>query len=83
MRLVDDFLLVTSDEDVAREFFCLVESGIPEFNCKFNRTKTQANFDVDDAEGDVWPDHNSQCLQDLCMTSPLCYVWIFCVKHFG
>ena len=60
VRLVDNFLLVTSDEDVAREFFCLVESGVPEFNCQFNRTKTQANFDVNDIDGDIWPNHNSE-----------------------
>ena len=66
VRLVDDFLLITSNEDVAREFFCLVESGIPEFNCQFNGAKTQANFVIDDAEGDLWPDHSSECLDEPC-----------------
>lgn len=65
VRMVDDFLLVTSDEDVAREFFCLMDCGIPKFNCQFNRAKTQATFDVDDNDGELLPNHNSEYMGDL------------------
>ncbi|XP_011172878.1 telomerase reverse transcriptase isoform X2 [Solenopsis invicta] len=45
-RYVDDMLYMTSNETYATRFLKIVESGIPEYNVKFNQTKTDSNVDT-------------------------------------
>jgi hypothetical protein len=54
MRLVDDFLLVTPDEDVARKFMRVMGDGVPEYGCFVNEGKSLVNFEggVKRCEGD-------------------------------
>ena len=46
LRFVDDFLLITREPEVAREFLTTLEHGVPEYNCHINVGKTSTNFDV-------------------------------------
>ena len=46
LRFVDDFLLITREPDVAREFLTTLEHGVPEYNCHINVEKTSTNLDV-------------------------------------
>lgn len=46
MRLTDDFLFITSDEGLAREFVHVIHVGFPEYNCRVNALKSLVNFDV-------------------------------------
>jgi hypothetical protein len=47
VRLVDDYLLVTRDKDVATNFVRTMHHGIPEFSCSVKSCKTKINFDCD------------------------------------
>ncbi len=44
MRYVDDFLLITREVGLAREFLTTMQRGVPEYNCTINPTKTVTNF---------------------------------------
>ena len=44
MRFVDDFLLITREEDVAREMVKRLGDGIGAYNCTINKEKGGANF---------------------------------------
>ena len=46
LRFVDDFLLITREPEVAKEFLTTLEQGVPEYNCHINVDKTSKNFDV-------------------------------------
>ncbi|XP_064401620.1 telomerase reverse transcriptase-like isoform X2 [Halichondria panicea] len=44
MRYVDDFLLITREVGVAREFLTTMQRGVAEYNCTINPAKTVTNF---------------------------------------
>ena len=46
LRYVDDFLLITREPKVAREFLTTLQQGIPEYNCHINVDKTVTNFEI-------------------------------------
>lgn len=48
MRFVDDFLLITREEAVAREMVKKLGDGIGTYNCTINREKGGANFILDE-----------------------------------
>nr|ACL80760.1 telomerase reverse transcriptase [Strongylocentrotus purpuratus] len=45
MRLIDDFLLITPHHDKAQRFLQLLLSGVKQYGCSANPSKTLANFD--------------------------------------
>jgi telomerase reverse transcriptase len=46
LRLVDDFLLVTTDRQRAKEFLQVMHDGLPEYGVTVNPGKTLVNFEV-------------------------------------
>lgn len=46
LRLIDDFLLVTTDVSKARAFIQTMHAGVPDFGVTVNPAKTVANFDL-------------------------------------
>jgi telomerase reverse transcriptase len=48
MRWVDDYLLVTTNIDKARDFLRMMNEGHPEYGCFISRDKTYTNFAVDE-----------------------------------
>ena len=46
VRLVDDFLLVTAELDVARRFLDVMLAGSPEFGVRVREDKTLCNFEA-------------------------------------
>lgn len=46
VRLVDDFLLITSEMDVARRFLDVMLAGSPEFGVRVREDKTLCNFEA-------------------------------------
>ena len=44
MRLVDDFLMVTTDRSVAMGFLRTMHHGVQDYGCRINATKTKTNF---------------------------------------
>ncbi len=52
MRFVDDFLLITREAELAREFIVRLNAGIPSFNCSINQAKGRANFKLSE-DGNV------------------------------
>jgi telomerase reverse transcriptase len=46
MRLVDDFLLITTDEARAARFVRTMHAGVPEYGVAVNPAKTLVNFDL-------------------------------------
>ncbi len=50
MRFVDDFLLITRDEGVAKGFIAQLHAGVPSYNCIVNREKGGANFTLTESE---------------------------------
>ena len=46
LRLVDDFLLITSNKQHALEFLEIMQKGIPEYGLSIKPEKTRTNFDV-------------------------------------
>ena len=48
MRFVDDFLLITREKELARDFVLKLTNEIPAYNCTVNRNKGKANFKVHD-----------------------------------
>lgn len=47
LRLIDDFLIITTDRDVAKKFLRTMHAGLPEFGVQVKRDKSRANFDMD------------------------------------
>jgi telomerase reverse transcriptase len=45
VRLIDDYMLVTTDLDKARGFLDIMSKGHPEYGCFIAREKTMANFE--------------------------------------
>ena len=54
LRFVDDFLLITRNQSLAKEFYTIMSRGIPEYNCFINAKKTVLNFEIDQ-DGYVHP----------------------------
>lgn len=48
MHFVDDFLLVTTDLDVATFFVQRTHKGLPEYGCWMNPAKTQSTFQMEE-----------------------------------
>jgi len=46
LRLVDDFLLVTTDRHHAKQFLQIMHDGLPEYGVTVNPAKTLVNFEV-------------------------------------
>ena len=64
MRFVDDFLLVTRESDLAREFSLKLTDGIPSYNCTINQDKGGANFSLNDS-GEVLLDNDGMLLHPI------------------
>ncbi|ETS88050.1 hypothetical protein PFICI_01878 [Pestalotiopsis fici W106-1] len=47
LRLIDDFLLVTTDKAKATRFVEVMHAGVPEYGVVVNPAKTLVNFDLD------------------------------------
>ncbi len=50
MRYVDDFLLITREVGVAKEFLRTMQRGVVSYNCTINPAKTVANFTLSDED---------------------------------
>lgn len=46
LRLIDDFLLITTDREAAMRFVHVMHAGIPEYGLSIKREKSRVNFDV-------------------------------------
>lgn len=46
LRLIDDFLLITSNEDHAKRFFAIMHDGVDKYGVKANITKSLVNFEL-------------------------------------
>lgn len=46
LRLIDDFLLITTDPGHAKRFLKVMHKGVPEYGVKVNPDKTLVNFEV-------------------------------------
>lgn len=53
LRLIDDFLLITSDPSQAHRFLEVLHAGLPEYGVKVSPEKTLVNFDVCSSQGAV------------------------------
>ena len=60
MRMVDDYLFVSDMPDAARDFLEMMNTGLPEYNCTINKDKTVTNFTVDQNDGTVLPNNDSE-----------------------
>jgi telomerase reverse transcriptase len=47
LRLIDDFLVITTDRSVAEKFMRIMHAGLPEFGVQVKVDKSKANFDMD------------------------------------
>jgi telomerase reverse transcriptase len=47
MRLIDDFLIITTDHHVAETFMRIMHAGLPEFGVQVKADKSRVNFDID------------------------------------
>ncbi|KXH48894.1 telomerase reverse transcriptase [Colletotrichum simmondsii] len=47
LRLIDDFLLITTDKAKARRFVRVMHGGLPEYGVAVSPNKTLVNFDMD------------------------------------
>jgi len=47
MRLIDDFLLITTDRAKAAKFVTIMHKGIPRYGVTVNATKSLVNFDLE------------------------------------
>lgn len=45
MRLIDDYLFVTTSLEKARAFLDMMDQGHPEYGCFIAKDKTMTNFD--------------------------------------
>ena len=46
LRLVDDFLYITTDIGAARRFVTILHGKIPDYGCTVHQAKTQTSFDI-------------------------------------
>ncbi|CEJ86084.1 hypothetical protein VHEMI04004 [[Torrubiella] hemipterigena] len=46
VRLIDDFLLITTDESKAKKFVRVMHRGFPEYGVQVSKKKTLVNFDM-------------------------------------
>ncbi|KAK4951839.1 Telomerase reverse transcriptase [Elasticomyces elasticus] len=46
LRLIDDFLVISTDRKVAERFMHVMHAGIPEYGVQVKAEKSRANFDV-------------------------------------
>lgn len=46
LRLVDDFLLITTDRQLAKQFLQIMHDGLPDYGVTVNPAKTLVNFEV-------------------------------------
>ena len=46
LRLIDDFLLITTDKDHAKKFLQIMHDGVEKYGVEVNPAKSLANFDV-------------------------------------
>lgn len=46
LRLIDDFLLITTSQEVARRFMLVMHAGLPQYGLTVKTAKSRANFDV-------------------------------------
>ncbi|OQO07688.1 hypothetical protein B0A48_07385 [Cryoendolithus antarcticus] len=46
LRLIDDFLVITTDRDVAQRFMQVMHGGLPEFGVQVKAEKSRANFNI-------------------------------------
>jgi telomerase reverse transcriptase len=46
LRLIDDFLVITTDRNVAEMFMYTMHAGLPEFGVQIKADKSKANFDM-------------------------------------
>jgi telomerase reverse transcriptase len=46
LRLIDDFLIITTDRNVAETFMRTMHAGLPEFGVQVKIDKSRANFDM-------------------------------------
>ncbi|KAK5692774.1 Telomerase reverse transcriptase [Elasticomyces elasticus] len=46
LRLIDDFLVISTDRKVAEHFMHVMHAGIPEYGVQVKAEKSRANFDV-------------------------------------
>lgn len=47
LRLIDDFLIISTDRDIAELFMRTMHAGLPEFGVQVKTDKSRANFDMD------------------------------------
>ncbi|KAG6331208.1 hypothetical protein ID866_7880, partial [Astraeus odoratus] len=47
LRLIDDYLFITTDVGKARSFLDIMTKGHPEYGCMISKEKTMTNFDYD------------------------------------
>ena len=60
LRLIDDFLFVTTERQHAEDFLRLLHKGIPAYGVSVKPEKSLVNFDVD-VDGRLVPKCSSQC----------------------
>ncbi|KAG5646942.1 hypothetical protein DXG03_001665 [Asterophora parasitica] len=53
LRLIDDYLFITTSRKRAFEFLKMMNEGHPEYGCFISKEKTLANFDFDDQVSNV------------------------------
>lgn len=46
LRLIDDFLLISTDREIATRFVKVMHAGVPEYGLSIKREKSRVNFDV-------------------------------------
>lgn len=46
LRLIDDFLVITTDRNVAENFMYTMHAGLPEYGVQVKADKSRANFDI-------------------------------------
>ncbi|KJX95147.1 telomerase reverse transcriptase like protein [Zymoseptoria brevis] len=47
LRLIDDFLIISTDRGVAEKFVRTMHAGVPEYGVQIKADKSRANFDVE------------------------------------
>ncbi|KAL2290998.1 hypothetical protein FJTKL_14896 [Diaporthe vaccinii] len=72
LRLIDDFLLITTDKNKASEFVGVMLQGVPRYGVTVSPGKTLVNFDMS-VDGVPVPK-----IQDDCRTFPYCGIQIDC-----
>ena len=47
LRLIDDFLVISTSRDIAERFMHIMHRGVPEYGVQVKAAKSRANFDVE------------------------------------